>query len=156
MEMVWYLPILIFCARIVDVSLGTVRMILVISGRKYLAALLGFFEVLVWVLAVGGAIGNLTNPVALVAYAGGFATGTVVGVMIEARLAMGYRMVRVMGKQGLLVARALRDKGLRATLVDGEGRDGPVKIVFSVVKRRRLREVLATIDSIAPESFVTV
>src|SRR5690606_24011260 len=85
-DMPWFIPILIFFARICDVSIGTVRTILVLGGYRITSALLGAIEVVNWVLAVGGAIRYLTEPSALIAYAGGFATGVLVGMTIEEKL----------------------------------------------------------------------
>lgn len=155
--MAWYIPLLIFGARIIDVSVGTIRMIFLVSGSKYIAAGLGFVEVIVWVLAVGGAISYLTNPVALLAYAGGFATGTLVGVGIEQRLALGYRIIRVINsKAGLDVSGHLREAGYRVTRIDGFGMRGPVEIAFLVVRRRVLADAIGLIERFAPEAFVSV
>jgi uncharacterized protein YebE (UPF0316 family) len=121
----WLIPLLIFVARIFDVSIGTVRMIMVISGHRMASAALGFVEVLIWVLAVGGAVEHLSNPIAVLAFAGGFAAGTLVGMTIENRLAIGFRVVRVINpKPGLDLAGALREQGYTATRLDGHDRDG--------------------------------
>lgn len=155
--MAWYIPLLIFLARICDVSLGTMRMILVISGARWLAAGLGFFEVLIWALAVGGVIKYLENPFALVAYAAGFAAGTLVGSTIESRIAMGHRLVRVISPNlDADISGALRRHDYRVTKIDGSGRSGPVEIAFLVVRRRDLPEALALIEQIDPEAFITV
>lgn len=157
--MPWYIPLLIFLARICDVSIGTVRMILVLSGRRYAAAILGFFEVGIWVLAVSGVLEylSLQNWIAVVAYAGGFATGVLVGMTIEDRLALGFRMVRVVNTEpGSGLSRVLRDRGYRVTRLDGHGREGPVEIAFTVVRRRSLTELEALIDEHAPRAFVTI
>jgi uncharacterized protein YebE (UPF0316 family) len=155
--MAWYIPPLIFLARICDVSLGTMRLILIIQGHKWWAALLGFWEVIIWALAVGGMIAFLTNPFALVAYAGGFAAGTLAGSSIEHRIALGYRLIRVINANlALNLSGALREHDLRVTRIEGTGRSGPVEIAFLVVRRRDLTETLELIESLAPESFITV
>jgi len=155
--MAWYIPPLIFLARICDVSLGTMRLILIIQGHAWWAAFLGFWEVVIWALAVGGMIAFLTNPLALVSYAGGFAAGTLVGSAIERRLALGYRLVRVINaKLELNLSAALREHDLRVTRIEGAGRSGPVEIAFLVVRRRALAETLDLIERLAPRSFVTV
>lgn len=151
------IPLLIFLARIFDVSIGTVRMIMVISGHRIASAALGFIEVLIWVLAVGGAVKHLDNPLALLAFAGGFATGTLVGMAVEQRLAIGFRVVRVINpKPGVDLAGAIRSKGFMATRIDGRGRDGPVEIVFLTVRRRVVRELLESVAKITPDAFVSV
>lgn len=155
--MAWYIPLLIFCARICDVSIGTVRTMLVIAGHRFISAILGFLEVIIWVLAVGGALAYLTNPFALMGYAGGFATGVLIGMTIEERLALGYRMVRVIStRSDLDVSASLREKGYRVTRVDGRGRSGPVEIAFLVVRRKRLQEVMNILTEVNPEAFITI
>lgn len=155
--MAWYIPLLIFFARICDVSIGTVRTMLVIAGHRFISAALGFFEVLIWVLAVGGALAYLTNPLALMGYAGGFATGVLIGMSIEERLALGYRMVRVIStRSDLDVSAAMREHGFRVTRVDGRGRSGPVEIAFLVVRRKRMHEVMRVLTAVNPEAFITI
>jgi len=153
----WILPLLIFTARICDVSIGTVRMITVISGHRLASAGLGFLEVLIWVLAVGGVVGNLDNPVMLLAYAGGFAAGTLVGMSLENRLAIGYRVVRVINPAlDRNLAGVLRDAGYTATRLDGHDRAGPVEIVFVPVRRRHVPALLQTIAGVTPDAFLSV
>lgn len=155
--MAWYIPLLIYLARICDVSIGTVRTMLVIAGHRFISALLGFFEVMIWVLAIGGALKYLDHPLALICYAGGFATGVLVGMGIEQRLALGYRLVRVINTGGdMHLADSLRDAGYRVTRVDGKGRSGPVEISFLVVRRRRLAGLMEAIAKRAPDAFITV
>ncbi len=157
MELAWYIPPLIFAARIGDVSLGTIRMVLVIANHRYLAALLGFFEVCIWALAVGGVIKFLDNPVALVSYAGGFAAGTLVGMIIEDRIALGYRVVQVISPNSDdCLSTRLREKGYRVTRLEGSGRDGPVEIAYTVIRRRKLRELIDLVNTTAPDAFVTI
>lgn len=157
LEIAWYLPFLIFLARIGDVSIGTVRTILVISGRPYISAVLGFFEVIIWVLAVGGVITNLTNPFALLGYAGGFAAGVVVGMAIENRIALGYRIVRVISADlAINLSHQLRELGYRVTRLDGHGRSGPVEFAFMVIRRRELPGLRRAIAKIDPNSYVSV
>lgn len=155
--MEWYIPWLICLARICDVSIGTVRMILVINGQRYTAALLGFFEVIIWVLAVGGAIKYLEHPSALIGYGVGFAVGTLFGMALEERIALGCRLVRVVNPdRSVHVAKTLRDRGYRVTEIEGHGLRGPVEVAFLVIKRRKLRRVLSLIEGAAPNAFVTV
>lgn len=155
--MEWYIPILIFCARIVDVSIGTVRMIFVINGHRFIAAMLGFVEVIVWALAVGGVIHYLKEPVALIAYGAGFATGTLVGMTIEEKIAIGHRMLRVVNRHlDVDLSSRLREHGYRVTRVSGEGRNGPVEISFLAIKRRELNKTITLVSELAPDSFVTV
>lgn len=155
--MAWYIPVLIFCARICDVSIGTVRTILVITGHRYTSAALGFFEVTIWVLAVGGVIAYLSNPIALIAYAGGFATGVIVGMGIEDRIALGYRVVRAISPRlDVNLSERMREHGYRVTRVDGKGRSGPVEIAFMVIRRRELAQVRKLVDEIDPKAFISI
>lgn len=155
--MSWYIPLLIFAARVCDVSVGTMRVMLVVQGKRYAAACLGVVEVTIWVLAVREALLHLPNPFAIIAYAGGFATGTLIGMTIEDKLAFGYRAVRVINPEADTdLARTLREEGYRATKLTGYGRDGPVDVVFLVVRRRGVRELLQRLSEAAPRAFVTI
>lgn len=155
--MAWYIPLLIFTARVCDVSLGTMRTLLLMSGNRWLTPILGFCEVTIWVLAVSGVLTHLTNISAIAAYGAGFATGIVVGQFIEDRIAIGYRILRVINTDRRLnLSTLLRERGYRVTKVDGHGRDGPVEMAFLVVPRRKVREVQGTLRKSAPDAFVTV
>ena len=155
--MEWYIPLLIFCARIIDVSIGTIRMILILSGHRWIAAALGFVEVLVWVFAVGGAIKYLEHWPAAIAFAGGFATGTIVGMFIEGKLALGFRVVRVINaNQSINLSALLRDADYRVTRIEGTGKTGPVEIAFLVVRRRVVPHVLKIMNDAAPDAFITI
>ena len=135
------LPVLIFLARITDVSVGTVRLILVSRGFKYLAPVAGFFEVLIWILVIGQIMQNLTNPVCYIAYAGGFATGNFVGLLIAEKLSLGMVLIRVItpkpARRSDRAAPASSRYGV--TAIDGQGANGPVQIVFTIVPRREVR-----------------
>ncbi|HSG47115.1 MAG TPA: DUF5698 domain-containing protein [Longimicrobiales bacterium] len=150
-------PLFIFLLRLVDVSLATVRMLLVVRGHRALAPFIGFFEVMFWLIAAGTAIRHLQSPLHVVGYAGGFAAGNVVGLWIESRLALGLASVQVFtSAREAQVAEALRAEGLGATVFTGEGRTGPVQLVYSVVKRRSLSRALAVVNREAPDAFVMV
>lgn len=154
---VWLIPLLIFVARIFDVSLGTLRMIMVISGHRFASASLGFLEVMIWVVAVGGAVKHLDNPAAIVAFAGGFATGTLVGMTIENKLAIGFRIVRVISPQpDAPIASTLREAGYTVTTIQGQGRDGPVEIVFLTVRRKQVGDLLERIRTVMPDAILSV
>lgn len=155
---VWIiLPLLIFTARILDVSIGTIRIIYVSRGYKYLAPLLGFFEVLIWLLAITQIIQNLTNFAYYVAYAGGFAMGNFVGIILEGKLAMGTLAVRIFTIKGAgdLVER-LKRAGYGVTIINAEGATGDVKIVFTVIKRKDLQNVVELINEYNPKAFFSI
>jgi uncharacterized protein YebE (UPF0316 family) len=151
------LPLLIFSARILDVSLQTMRIIFISKGRKLLAPLLGFFEVLIWLLAIAQIMRNLTNPLYYLAYGLGFAAGTFVGLMIEERLAIGVVLLRVITQRDAspLVA-CLREDEFGVTCIDGEGKSGPVKIIFVIVDRHDLPRVIDIIRRHNPGAFYSV
>lgn len=151
------LPLLIFVARILDVSLGTVRVVLVSRGVRALSALVGFFEVLIWIIVIGQIIKNLNNAACYVAYAGGFATGTFVGTWLADKLAVGFVIVRVVTQHDASELIDFFNKSnVGATTVDAEGAYGPVKIIFMVIKRQDLRQVIDNIKRFNPNAFYSI
>jgi uncharacterized protein YebE (UPF0316 family) len=150
-------PLLIFCLRIVDVSLATLRMLMIMRGRKLLAPLIGSIEVLVWIFAVGNAIRYLESPLHLIGYAGGFATGNFVGLKVEEKLALGMATVRIFSRHGgVEIAEALRERGFGVTEFAGQGREGTVEMIYAVVRRRELPSVMEQVQVWDPDAFVTV
>ena len=122
----WFvLPLLIFFARVVDVSFGTLRIVYIAKGRRYIAPMLGFVEVLIWLLAIGQIIKNLNNVACYIAYAGGFATGNFVGIWIENKLALGTQVLRIItSRDAMDLITNLKNKGYGITLLDAEGSQG--------------------------------
>lgn len=150
-------PLLIFFMRIGDVSLATVRMLLIMRNAKVWAPLIGFFEVMIWLLAAGTAIQHLDSPWHVLGYAGGFAAGNLVGLWLEERLAFGFASVQVFTPDhGAELAEALRTFGHGVTQIPGKGREGPVDVIMSVVKRKDLPTVNALVNDLAPRSFVSI
>lgn len=150
-------PLVIFTMRVMDVTLGTLRLVYVTRGARGLAATLGFGEILIWITAAGSTILNFTSPLHVLAYASGFAAGTWVGMWLEERAPVGTSTVQVFCRgRDSGVADALRGMGLGVTEVAGEGLDGPVDIVSTVVKHQLVPRVLETVDAEAPQAFVTV
>jgi uncharacterized protein YebE (UPF0316 family) len=151
------LPILIFLARIVDVTIGTVRIIFVSRGLKYLAPILGFFEVTIWLLVITQIMRHLDSPVNYLAYGLGYATGNYVGILLEGKVAVGKQIVRVIVREGAgeIVTR-LRGAGHGVTTIPAEGESGPVTVIFTIVKRRSLPEVIEIIKQDAPTAFYSV
>ncbi len=149
--------LLIFTLRLTDVSLSTVRIVLVTRGNRSLAAVLGFFESLVWIIAAGQVITNVDDPVRLIAFASGFAAGTLFGATVERWLALGSTIVRIVTSVGSPeVAPLLREHGFQVTVLNAEGMEGDVRLAFTVVPRRRQREVLAIVGRVNPDAFVTM
>jgi uncharacterized protein YebE (UPF0316 family) len=150
-------PIFIFCARVVDVSMGTLRTMCVVRGLRFTAAILGFFEVGIWVTAVSGVLTHLEQWYNIVAYASGFATGNVIGIFIEQKLAIGMQMVRLISRsQSAAVAAGLRLAGYAVTEVKGQGLRGQVSISFVVTPRKETPTVMRVANQIDPEVVSTV
>jgi uncharacterized protein YebE (UPF0316 family) len=151
------LPILIFFARILDVSLQTIRIMFVSRGNRILAPLLGFFEVFIWILAIGQIMQNLSNIFCYIAYAGGFATGTWVGIVLEEHLAYGKVVLRVItSTKADALVRSLGKKGFGITSLDAEGRRGQVKIIYTVINRSDISRVVNEIEKYNPKAFYSV
>ncbi|KCZ70480.1 hypothetical protein ANME2D_03395 [Candidatus Methanoperedens nitroreducens] len=151
------LPILIFTARILDVTLGTIRIIFISRGEKYLAPLFGFFEIIIWLFALGQIMQNLTNIAYYVAYAGGFAMGNFAGIYIENKMAMGTLVVRIITKKDTSeLINSLKSIGYGVTSVDAEGATGQVKIVFTIIKRKEVNNVVGIIKRFNPKAFFSI
>jgi len=151
------LPLLIFFARICDVSLGTIRIIFVSKGIKYLAPLIGFFEILIWLLAIGQIMQNLTNVYYYVFYAGGFAMGNLVGIILEEKLSIGTVGIRIITRQNATnLIDAFKKSDFGITAVDAEGSKGRVKIIFTVVNRQNIQKVINLVKKYNPKAFYSV
>ncbi len=147
----------IFLARIIDVSLGTVRMILVIRGDRLLAAIIGFFEILVYTVALGMVVGSLDDPVKLTAFCLGFALGVFCGSLLEDWLALGYRLIQVtISRDCLDLAYELREDGYAVTSWEAVGRAGPKVVLNIIVKRNLAKKVADRIYEKVPEAFIVV
>lgn len=150
-------PILICLARIVDVSLGTLRIIFVSRGMKIFAAALGFFEVLLWLVAIGQIMKNLNHVGNYFAYATGFAIGNYVGIILEEKLAIGKIAIRIItNHDAVALIDFLREKKFLVTVVDAEGSTGAVNILFMAIWRSQLPLVKDYILRFNPQAFYTV
>ena len=151
------LPILVFMARILDVSIGTIRVIFIMHGNRKLAPFLGFFESFIWLVAISQIIQNVDNIVSYVAFAGGFATGTYVGILIEEKLAFGNVLVRIITRKNAdELIEYMKDKEIQFTNVPAKGRYGPVSVLFTVIKRQKLNDTLKAIKHYNPKAFYTI
>lgn len=153
---VWGVSALIIIARIADVSLGTLRTVSVIQGRRGVSWFLGFAELLIWVFAVSTVIHNLHQPIYAVSYAFGFATGNYVGLTFERWLAFGEQVVRVFTRQGPKIAAQLRSEGFRVTSFPAEGRDGPIQMLFIEIPRKKTQHIILFSRQIDPKCFYIV
>lgn len=151
-------PVMIFFARVCDMSLDTIRVIFVSKGIHYLPAIIGFFEVIIWLVAIGQVMNNLTNVVCYIAYGAGFATGTIVGMAIEERLSIGLTSVRIITKEDPVeLVQFLRSHNYGVTSIDAEGGTGKkVKMVFTIIKRQDLPHVVGIIKDFNPNAFYSV
>lgn len=151
------MPLLIFMARICDVSIGTLRIIFVSKGKRNIAPVLGFFEVLIWITAISKIMENLDNYINFVAYAAGFATGNFVGMIIEEKLAMGIMMIRVFAhERGNELVQSLNAEGFGATVVEAHGARERIDLIYSIVKRNELADVLNIITRFNSKAFYTI
>jgi uncharacterized protein YebE (UPF0316 family) len=151
------IPVLIFIARVVDVSMGTIRVVFISRGLKYLAPLVGFFEILVWLVAIGQIMKNLSNPVCYIAYAGGFAMGNFVGICIAERLSLGVVLIRVItNRDASELVEYLKTADYGVTSVDGHGTMGQVKVVFTIVPRREAERVVELVKKFNPKAFYSI
>jgi len=151
------LPSLIFLARVCDVTIGTVRIMLLTKGRKILAPMLGFIEVLIWLLAIRQIFNHLTNVACYLAFAGGFAMGNYVGMYIEEKLAIGLDVIRIITRKdaGELV-NYLKDEGYGVTKLDATGTMGKVNVIFTIVNRKEVGKVVKIINKFNPKAFYSV
>ncbi|MFH1851520.1 MAG: DUF2179 domain-containing protein [Candidatus Neomarinimicrobiota bacterium] len=151
------LPLLIFLARILDVSIGTVRIIFVSRGLKMMAAFLGFVEVLIWISVIGQVLQNLTNPVTYIAYAAGFATGNYIGILIEQRISIGKIIIRIITADNTDDLRKhLKSHSIRYTVIDAAGSTGSVQLLFTIMDRSKLPLMLEKINKYNPTAFYSI
>ena len=151
------LPILIFLARVADVSINTVRIIFVMAGHKFVSTVLGFFESLIWLMAIGQIFQHLHSWISYLAYPGGFATGILVGMLIEERLAFGKVIVRAITPEDISdILDYMKEKGIRFTLLKGESLSGKENVLFSVVKREQLEGLIQYFNIHIPQALYTV
>ena len=148
--------VFIMAGRVVDVSLGTLRTVSVVRGRRGVAWCLGFFEILIWVFVVSKVVQNLDQPAYAVSYALGFATGNYIGLTLENWFAFGEQVVRIFTREGPAITAALRTERFRVTSFAGEGRDGPVQLLFIEAPRRAIERVIGSARRIDPTCFYVV
>jgi len=150
-------PFLIFIARIADVTLGTIRVICISRGKKYLAPITGFFEVLIWIIVIGQVMKNLTNPMCYLAYAGGYATGNYVGIMLIHKMSLGMVIVRVITKKDASeLVEYLKNEDYGVTSVEGHGTRDKVQVVFTIAKRKNVKHIISLIQQFNPNAFFSV
>lgn len=151
------LPLLIFFARIGDMSLDTIRIIYVMKGYRFISTVLGFIEVMIWLVAISQVLDNLTNVFYYIAYAGGFAAGNLVGMILEERLSIGKVSVKVVvRKNASKIIASVEKLGHLMTITDAYGEDGDVKILYMVMQRKDVTPVIEIIRKFNPTAFYWV
>jgi len=153
----WFGALLVFGLRVTDVSFDTLRMLFVMRGRKKIAWILGFLQSVIFVVAITTVLHNMDNLLNVLGYAAGYATGNVVGMTIEQRLAVGHIRVQIVSaRRGKLVAQKLREGGFAVTEVLARGKDGMVTMLNVSVRRKEIENVEEIIDSCDGDAFVTL
>lgn len=147
----------IYVARVIDVSFATVRVLMIMRGQRLSAACLGFFEIIIYILALSRVVNQLEQPLNLIVYAMGFASGTITGSYLEERLAVGFIMAEVIPKfNGQELAEKLRQRHFGVTILHGEGRDGPRMVLHISLQRKKLPELYRMIEEHHPKTFMTI
>ena len=153
---VWLWAGVIFVLRVANMSLDTIRVMMVMRGRKLAAWILGFIQTVIYVGVLTTVIRDITNVLNLVAYAGGFATGNVVGMWVEERLAIGHINLRIISpKLGTAIVQRLREKGYAVTEIPARGKDGAVTLLNASIYRRHVGEVMAIVQEVDADAFMT-
>jgi uncharacterized protein YebE (UPF0316 family) len=147
---------LIFCLRVTDMTLDTLRVLMVMRGRKGIAWILGFFQSAIFILAISSVLTHLDNPLNVIGYAAGFATGNVFGMWIEERLAIGHVSITIVSsRRGAAIADFLRDKGFAVTEIPARGKDGMVSLLSCSVLRKSVEDVRRLVNEVDAEAFIT-
>lgn len=150
-------PLFIVLARIIDVSMGTVRVILIIRGLRYVASIIGFFEVMIWLVVITRVVKEINNPVCYIAYPLGFALGNYIGMLIEGKLSIGNVLIRVITrKEGSTLEHNLIEKNFHVTSIDAVNNEKPVKIIFSIISKKLIKEYLAVVKDFNPHAYYTI
>ena len=151
------LPAIVFFARVCDVSLGTLRIVFVSKGKKNIAPFLGFFELLIWIIVISKLLDNVGNIVGYIAYAGGYATGSYIGMRIEERIALGTQLLKVFSSKDITpLQKCLSEQGFGVTVVEGDGSAGKVKILYTVINRKTFGKVNKLLLEFDPAIFYVI
>jgi len=152
----WLTALLIFSLRVLDMTLDTLRLLFVVRGRKGIAWVLGFFQAAIFVMAIGSVLSNLDNPLNILGYSAGFATGNVIGMVIEERLAIGFILLTVISsRRGAAIAERLRSDGYAVTEIAARGKDGTVAVLNVNVRRKQADTVRQLVNAVDSEAFIT-
>jgi uncharacterized protein YebE (UPF0316 family) len=148
--------IFIFLARIIDVSIGTIRMIMLVKGQRKIAAALGFFEVIIYLIVLGNVVGNINKPILIIAYGLGYATGNLVGSKLEEKISIGRVFAQVIVKEDHeLLVESLREAGFGVTIFEGEGREGKSHMLNIILDRKQINKLYQLVDKCDCGAFIT-
>ena len=151
------LPFIIFLMRLTDVTLMTLRIIFVSKGYKLWSSVMGFFEVSVWLVAISQVMNNLDKPLYAIAYAVGFACGNYLGAYLDEKIALGVNLLQIItNKDAEQLVKYLRDNDFGVTSINAEGARGPVKVIYSVVRRKDLNKIIQIVNEFNPNAFYSV
>lgn len=151
------IAILIFLSRIVDVTIGTIRIIYISRGQKIIPAILGFFEAMIWIIVISQVIQNLTNITYYFAYAGGFAVGNFMGILLVEKFSENVLLIRIITATKVKeLAEALKNCQVGLTEIKGQGFDQEVSVIFTIINKGCEKKVINTIQTINPEAFYTI
>lgn len=143
--------------RITDVSLGTIRTLMTVRGKKYIAGTIGFFEVTIWVVAISTVFQHLDNAFNILGYSGGFALGTIIGITIEQKIGSGFLQIQIISMHYAdKIADSLRINKIGVTILPGEGTRGGVALIVAMIARKRQKEVINIVEKIDPNAFITI
>ncbi len=152
----WFFALLIFVLRVGDMALDTIRVLFVVRGKKLLVWILGFFQSLIFVVAISSVLSELDNILNVIGYATGFATGNLVGMLIENRLAIGHVLITIISSnRGPYIAERLRAGGYAVTEISGRGKNGTVFELHASVLRKDVSQVETIVLESDPQAFVT-
>ena len=151
------LPLIVFFARICDVSLGTLRIVFVSKGKKNISPFLGFFELFIWIVVISQIMKNADNIVCYIAYAGGYAAGNYVGMSIEERIAIGAQLIQVFSPKNITpLQKSLHDAGFGTTVVEGDGSSGKTNILYTVINRKTFEQAQKILMDFDPLIFYVI
>ncbi len=152
----WLFALMIFALRVGDMTLDTIRVLFVVRGKKLLVWILGFFQSIIFVVAISSALSEMDNILNVLGYATGFATGNLVGMLIEGRLAIGHILVTIISShRGAYIAEKLRSSGYAVTEISGRGKNGTVFELHASVLRKDVPNVETIVLEADPQAFVT-
>lgn len=154
------LYIIIFCAKIIEVSISTIRVVFIGKGERVKGAILGFVEIMIWLIVVSSVLNNITeDPIKMLIYAAAFSLGNYLGVTIESKIAVGLASIQVVvnEKDGDVLADILREQGYGVTIIEGKGKNESIKnLLFIQLKRKKIPEAVKLVKQHNPEAYITV